>query len=106
VMMVTASTVVARSLDVQLPKGATGTQSEQPLLLTVKSDGQLFLDGQPLSEPALRSLAASKVSADPQVRAVIAADGEVAHRHVVRVMDLLRTERLTHVGIGVMPGEG
>jgi biopolymer transport protein ExbD len=42
-------------------------------------------------------------SADPETRAVIAADGRAAHSHVVHVMDLLRREEVTKFAINVDP---
>ena len=42
-------------------------------------------------------------AADPETRAVIAADGRAAHAHVVHVMDLLRREEVTKFAINVDP---
>ena len=42
-------------------------------------------------------------AADPETRAVIAADGRAAHSHVVHVMDLLRREEVTKFAINVDP---
>lgn len=102
VMMVTASTIVARALDVELPQGATGTEAGTALVLALSAEGEVSMDGTPLDAEALRQLAAQQVASAPTPRAVIAADGAVAHRHVVRVMDILRGESLTHVAIGVV----
>jgi biopolymer transport protein ExbD len=40
---------------------------------------------------------------DNDVRAVIAADGASAHRDVVHVIDLLRTEQVTRFALNVDP---
>jgi biopolymer transport protein ExbD len=42
-------------------------------------------------------------SADPETRAVIAADGRVGHAQVVRVMDLLRREDVSKFAFNVDP---
>ncbi len=103
VMMVTASTIVAKALEVQLPQGTSGSQVTPPLVLQVDTRGIVTLEGRPLDDSALARLAAERASADDNVRALIAADGAVAHKHVVHVMDVLREQGLTQVAIAITP---
>jgi biopolymer transport protein ExbD len=103
VMMVTASYVVTKSLGVDLPKAAEGGQSEKSLVVTVESDGQWRLEGASINETQLRQEAARALANNAQLRALIAADGSAAHRHVVAAMDLLRQVGIHRVAIGVRP---
>ncbi len=103
VMMVTASTVVAQALDVQLPQGSTGAAATEPLVLQIDVAGVVRLDGNTVSDAALQRLAAERVARDADQHALVAADGAVAHKHVVHVMDVLREQGLTQVAIAVTP---
>jgi biopolymer transport protein ExbD len=102
VMMVTASTIVTRSLSVDLPVGKTGTSTGSPLNVTVTKEGQLFLDDRPVNEKQLRLAARRLRAGNEQAQALIAADGRTPHARVVAVLDLLRDERVSRVAVGVV----
>ena len=106
ILMVTASYVVSKAIPVELPKGATAeTNAATPTTLTVSIDreGALFLDAVAIDDAALRARIHAARAADPETRAVIAADGRVTHAHVVHVIDLLRREDVTKFAINVDP---
>ena len=105
VLMVTASYVVSRSIPMELPKGATGESTPTTLAVSIDKDGQTYLDAEPITEPALRARIKQAHDADPETRAVIAADGRVRHASVVHVIDLLRRENVTKFAINVDPEE-
>jgi biopolymer transport protein ExbD len=105
ILMVTASYVVSRAIPMELPKGATGEGTPTTLSVSIDKDGQTFLDAEPIAEPALRARIKSAHDADPETRAVIAADGRTTHSHVVHVIDLLRRENVTKFAINVDPEE-
>lgn len=102
VMMVTASTVVTRSLSVDLPVGKTGTNDGSPLHVSVTQEGTLLLDEQPVSDGELRLAARRLREGNDQAQALVAADGRTPHSRVVAVLDLLRDERVTRVAVGVV----
>ncbi len=105
ILMVTASYVVSKAIPMELPKGATGESTPITLSVSIDKDGKTFLDAQPIDEPALRARIKQAHDADPETRAVIAADGRVSHSHVVKVIDLLRKESVTKFAINVDPEE-
>jgi biopolymer transport protein ExbD len=105
ILMVTASYVVSRAIPMELPRGATGEGTPTTLTVSIDKDGATFLDAEPITEPALRARIKSAHAADPETRAVIAADGRTAHSHVVHVIDLLRREDVTKFAINVDPEE-
>ena len=67
------------------------------------AQGRVRVQGRRLGDEALANLVAERVASDSNSRAMIAADGAVAHQHVVHVMDLLRGQHLTQVAIAVTP---
>jgi biopolymer transport protein ExbD len=103
ILMVTASYVVSRAIPMELPKGATGEATPTTLSVSIDKTGATYLDAVAISEPALREKVRSAHTADPETRAVIAADGRVSHSNVVRVIDLLRKENVTKFAINVEP---
>ena len=103
ILMVTASYVVSRAIPMELPKGATAETTPTTLAVSIDKQGQTFLDAQPIAEPALLARIRQAHQADPETRAVIAADGRASHAQVVRVIDLLRRENVTKFAINVDP---
>jgi biopolymer transport protein ExbD len=105
ILMVTASYVASRAIPMELPKGATGESTPTTLAVSLDKDGKTYLDGVLIDEPTLRARIKSAHDADPETRAVIAADGRVTHARVVHAIDLLRRENVTKFAINVDPEE-
>lgn len=103
VLMVTATYIASRTIPVDLPKGATGEATNVVLAITVDAAGELYLDGVRAPEAELRAKVKDARSRDPEVRAVIAADASSRHGNVVKVIDLLRQERVNRFAINVQP---
>ena len=103
VLMVTSSYLASQAIPVDLPKAATGEDTNGVLLVSVGRDGALFLGGHPVEDREFQKQVRSARSAEHDVRAVIAADGGAAHRSVVHVIDLLRQERVTRFAFNVDP---
>lgn len=105
VLMVTATYIASRAIPVDLPRGATGESVNAPLAVTIDSGGRLFLDAVPVTRTELRSKIRAARRNGQELRAVIAADGAVAHRAVVNVIDVLRQENVVQFAINVNPGD-
>lgn len=101
VLMVTATYLASRSIPVDLPSGKTGEATTAPLTVSLTKTGALYVDGVPSSEAQLRERLVLARRADPDVRAVIAADGAVPHRRVIGIIDLLRQEHVERFAINV-----
>jgi len=103
VLMVTATAIVSKAISVELPEAATGEQAPADLAVSVDEDGTLYFNETVVDEAGLRREIRRVKEANPEVRAVIAADGRLAHASVVRVIDLLRQEGVTKFAINVRP---
>jgi biopolymer transport protein ExbD len=101
VLMVTATYLASRSIPVDLPSGKTGEATTAPLTVSLTKTGALYVDGVPSSEAELRAKLAAARRAEPELRAVIAADGAVPHRRVIGIIDLLRQEHVERFAINV-----
>lgn len=103
ILMVTANSIVSKTIPLELPEAATGEQTPTTIAVSVDEEGNLFLDRDPVTPEALRERVRAARAADDDLRAVIAADGRVSHAKVVQVIDLLRRERVTKFAINVRP---
>ena len=105
VLMVTSSYLVNKSINVELPKAATGEATDTSMSISIDVDGKLYLDGKELDEPALQQRIRSAYKENPDGKAVISADGRVQHSQVVTIIDLLRREKVTKFAINTSPLE-
>ena len=101
VLMVTATYLASRSIPVDLPSGKTGEATTAPLTVSLTKTGALYVDGVPSNEAELREKLVAARRSDPELRAVIAADGAVPHRRVIGIIDLLRQEHVERFAINV-----
>ena len=105
ILMVTATAIVSKTIPMELPKAATGEQTPSTLAVSIDQNGQIFLDTIPTTPEELRVKVRAAREAGEEIRAVIAADGRIAHAKVVQVIDILRQERITKFAINVRPEE-
>jgi biopolymer transport protein TolR len=104
IFMVTAKLVVApqTALGVRLPKAASGDAIQAVFSIQLTKEGGTFADGRALTgDDALSAEAARQLATHPDLRAVIQADGEVPHRRVIHVMDLLSKARIGNIAFAV-----
>ena len=105
VLMVTSSYLVSKSINVELPKAATGESSSPTMSISIDHEGRIYLDGSPILEDALRIRIRDAYLSNREVKAVISADGRVQHQRVVTVIDTLRRENVTKFAINTSPIE-
>ena len=105
VLMVTSSYLVNKSINVELPKAATGEATTPTMSISLDVDNKLYLDGAAITEDELQSRVREAYRSDPEVKAVISADGRVQHSKVVTVIDILRRENVTKFAINTSPLE-
>ena len=102
IFMVTATYIVRRAIQVNLPKAANGGQVlGKTFMVVVKADGTVVLDGAPVSDADLLARVRTEKAKDPELRAVISADGDSLHREVVHVIDVLKGEGVTKFALDV-----
>lgn len=105
ILMVTASAIVSKTIPMELPEAATGEATPTTIAVSIDREGALFLDARPVTDDELRRQIRAARERDEELRAVIAADGSINHARVVRVIDLLRQERVTKFAINVRPSD-
>ena len=105
VFLVTAKLVVSSAEDITLPPAAHGAAVQSPFSLELASDGSVRVSGAPVAnDAAVVALAREARARNPEVRAILRADGTVPHARVIRAINLLKDAGISRVAFGVDPG--
>jgi biopolymer transport protein TolR len=106
IFIVTAKIIVTPAVPLDLPRAAHGEEVQVVLSVIVPAHGPLLVNGAVLpDDDALTERARAAAARDPDLRAVIQADGDVLHRRVVHVLDELKGAGITRVAFGALPVE-
>ncbi len=100
IFIVTARIVVNPALTMDLPQAASAGQVQVIFSVVVPRQGPILINGEPVAnEEEVKRMAGAAKAKDLEVRAVVAADGDVPHRRVVHAMDLLRQGGLYKIAL-------
>ncbi len=102
IFMVTSAAIVRASIEVELPKAASGGQAvETTLNIVITKEGELKLNGLDVTEEKIVAYIESKIEADPKMQAVIAADKGVEYGRVVRIIDVVKTSGVRSFALNI-----
>ena len=89
---------------VELPQvGQALKQTAAPLVITVKTDKTIELDGKTLHRDEILTVVHDSLGKNPGQSVVIAADKAVRYEEVIGIMDLLKQNRIDKVGLLLKP---
>lgn len=104
IFMVAATYIVKPSIELELPKAATGGETlDKTLSIALSVDGQLFLNGEKVERAKLGAECARLSKENPKVQAMISADKRVSHGEVVKLIDLVRLNGVLSFAINIDP---
>jgi len=102
IFMVTAPMIMKPAINVNLPKAASGDKSTpSQLSISIGQGGVMNLNGAKAEEADISAKAQQEVEKNPEVQAIIAADKDVPHGTVVRVIDLVKTAGVKKFAISI-----
>lgn len=102
IFMVTAPMFMKPSINVNLPKAASGDKTQAGQLnISITADGRLNLNGSFVDEAAIANKAKELFESNPEVQAVISADKDVPHGKVVGVMDTVKSSGVKKFAISI-----
>ena len=102
IFMVTAPMFMKPSINVNLPKAASGDKTQAGQLnISITADGRLNLNGSFVDEAAISKKAKDLSESNPEVQAVISADKDVAHGRVVGIMDTVKSAGVKKFAISI-----
>ena len=81
-----------RALNVKLPEieSAGSNLMSNELVITIKKEGECFLNGSSIEKDSLSKVFASASQVSKSVKVLIVADEEVPLKHVTQIVDLCR----------------
>jgi biopolymer transport protein ExbD len=102
IFMVASVYIVKESIEIELPKAATATDTVETTVSIVMDKGRaLYLNGDPISEANLAAACEAAAAKSPSTQAIIAADHSVSHGDVIRLIDLVRSHGLERFALNV-----
>jgi len=100
VFMGTAKLIVARGVEVEKPKEASGGAITAPLRVTVTQDGKIFVNGDTFPDDAGAVAKISDIVGKSGVsKAIIAGDRRTAYGGVMHAIELLHEANVTAIAL-------
>ncbi len=102
IFMVTAPMIMKPSINVNLPKAASG-EATQPskLNILIGADGVLNLDGKTSNEQEIANRSKEEFEKNADVQAIINADKSVPHGRVVEILDIVKSSGVKKFAISI-----
>ncbi len=92
IFMLTSSAIVRASITVDLPSAASAGQAVSSTLnIVLNAEGELFLDGHPVTHKVLGAHVARASWREKDLQAVISADTSVDYGRVIKVIDVVKS---------------
>ncbi len=103
IFMVTAPLVMKPTIDINLPKAASGEESTQSSLINVSitPTGDLLFNGQPSSVNEINERAKALVAENPDIPAILLADKTVTLEILTQVVDAVKTAGVKKVAFSI-----
>ena len=94
------SMAVHRGLPVQLPSSTTTRiDKETTLSVTIKADGSIFVDKEPVPLSDLADVLKAKAAGSRQTGVLLFADRSLSYQKLFRILDQIRSTGLDHVSL-------
>ena len=104
IFMVTAKLIVSKSVPLDLPKAASGSDIQTVFSIVLAADGTTQVDSKTApGDDAILAQARAAREKNPELRAIIKADSSVPHGRVIHVLDLLKQAQVAKIAFGVSP---
>ena len=103
IFMVTAPLVMKPTIDINLPKAASGEESTAPSLINIaiNPDGEFLFNGKPATVEEINSQAQVLVAETPEITAVLLADKLVTLDVLTEVADAVKTAGVKKVAFSI-----
>lgn len=102
IFMVTAPMFMKPTINVNLPKAASGDQTAPSKLnIALTADGRINLNGSFVTEEDVRAKATEEVGKNVDVQAIISADKDVPHGKVVGLLDIVKGSGVKKFAISI-----
>lgn len=106
IFIVTAKIIDTPAVPLDLPKASQAEGVQVVFSVVMPVTGPMLVDGVPVpDEVTLVKLAKEALQREPELRAVIQADGDIPHRRTIHMLDILKKVGISKVAFGALPEE-
>ena len=100
--MVSTTFQQAPAIDIQLPESASAenTARGESVEIWIDEKGIITIEGNILSEDELTKVVQEKFQKDKTLSVTVNADGRVAHKRAVQIIDLVQKVGIENIAIG------
>ena len=99
-MMSTLSMVNVKTVDVDMPQAQSAeTKLAVTYVVTMRRDGQLFLEDKPIEETALIEQAAAAAAQNSRFSVVVRANQGLDYGMVIALLDRFKSRGILHIGL-------
>ena len=100
VFIVTAKLIVARGVEIDKPKAATGGEVQSTLKVSIDAAGEVYVNGTKYSDDAAAVGRIKEIAATTsKPKAIIAGDRKTAYGGVMRAIDLVQQAGVTAIAL-------
>ena len=100
VFMITAKLIVARGVEIDKPKMATGGDVPSSLRVSIDAEGKVFVNGDAFTDDASAVARIKQIAlATSKPKAIIAGDRKAAYGGVMRAIDLVEQAGITAIAL-------
>ena len=101
IFMIATPFIYQSSMKVQLPQGSKSEENPRDIIITINSQGDVFLEDAKLDLTALRYKLSALVKGKPDASVIINGDKEVKYDVVMQVMEVLTRSGVKNPGLGI-----
>jgi len=107
VIFIITAPMMTHAVKVDLPQASSQPNEVKPetIQLSIQADGSVFWNAEPVAPAAWQSHMRAAAQQTPQPEIHLRADGELAYKHVARIMADAARAGLTRLGFVTDPGE-
>lgn len=100
IFMVTTPIIMNPSIKIQLPKATSGEETTKTELnISIAKSGKILLNAKEVNDSSLETETKALLSKNPNIQAIIAADKDVNHGTVIRVIDIVKSSGVSKFAI-------
>lgn len=100
IFMVTTPIIMNPSIKIQLPKAVSGEETTKTELnISIAKSGKILVNGTVVNDNSLEDKTKSLLKKNPNIQAIIAADKDVNHGTVIRVIDIVKSSGVSKFAI-------
>ena len=106
IFLVISPTFIKPGFEINLPQAETAKKPENvKVILSIDIEGLFYINQKPVKKTELNEKLREMVGKNKDMKAVIAADKDVAHGNVISLIDLVRKAGVKKFAVSIEPGK-